>query len=798
MKKVLIACAFAVLSVNAYANLLTPAIFASPEGGNRYSSAPVLVPLNANSTLPKTSPTTPVTLISAIQGTPNTQRSNSEGATDLSPLEGQLVKIRGIVVGDFQQGDADVARNLSGFYVQEESVDEDGDTRSSEGIFVYEGHTSMTDVKLGDQVEVQGTVVENYGETQLASLLSVEVLNANRLSAVTVATIDLLANNGVSRNGSEGYQADLEAYEGMLVEFANTLTISEQYQLDRFNEIQLYAGPRPRAFSQYNTPDATAVDTHLKTLAARSVVYDDGMNEQNAEIGLLDGFASYSEASAKRLGDQVERLTGVLDYKWGGNNAAVTTWRLRSVRNGDNSFTSNQANNSPNARPAFAPAVSGNLKVASFNVLNFFKTLAAAGVSTAAGHAPRGADSAAEFARQKNKLVQGLVGLNADVVGLIELENDFDQTNDNSTALELLVSELNSFLGGHTYDYVYPGTRFVGSDAIAVGFIFKPAVVSVAAGTKPALLNDTVAASLEGFSGHDFVANPVFDGVASNRVSLAVSFAHLASGQVVTIAANHFKSKGRSGLTDLHSPDYDKSDGAGFWNQRRLQAARAVAAWLDTAPTGVAGQERIILGDLNSYAMEDPIQYLLSQGYHNADPVGAYSYVFDGQVGTLDYMLVSDALSSTLEESLIWNINADEADALDYNLDFGRSPGYFNAASPLRSSDHDPVLVGFQLEPSPTATPSPMPPPVDPATPASATPTPTPEAPSTSTPVPATEAGIDSGSQSKGGGSSSPALLILLTCLLCLRKGRFFVRYCPGRFGRFWFGRRASVCPALF
>ncbi|WP_045826950.1 ExeM/NucH family extracellular endonuclease [Teredinibacter turnerae] len=771
MKKVLIACAFAVFSFNAYANRITPVVFASPESGNSRSSASVPVHLNANSKTPETSPTAEVTLISAIQGTPDTQRSNSEGATDLSPLEGELVKIRGIVVGDFQQGDADVARNLSGFYVQEESVDEDGDTRSSEGIFVYEGSTSMTDVDLGDQVEVHGTVVENYGETQLTSLLSVEVLSANRLSAATVATIDLLANDGASRNGGGGYEADLEAFEGMLVEFANTLTVSEQYQLDRFNEIRLYAGPRPRAFSQNNPPDAAALDIHLKTLAARSVVYDDGLNEQNAEIALLDGFAGYSEASAKRLGDQVERLTGVLDYKWGGNNAAATTWRLRSVRNGDNSFTSDQANNSPNTRPSYAPEVSGNVKVASFNVLNFFKTLDVAGVSTAAGHDPRGADSAAEFTRQKNKLVQGLLGLNADVVGLIELENDFDPINDNSTALELLVSALNSVLGGGTYDYVYPGTQFVGGDSIAVGFIFKPAVVNVAAGTEPAMLNDRVAATLEGFSGHDFVANPVFDGVASNRVSLAVSFAHLASGQVITIAANHFKSKGRSGLTDLHSPDYDKSDGAGFWNQRRLQAARAVAAWLDTEPTGVASEKRIILGDLNAYALEDPIQYLLSQGYHNVEPVDAYSYVFDGQVGTLDYVLVSDALSSTLEESLIWNINADEADALDYNLDFGRSRAYFNAASPVRSSDHDPLLVGFQLEPSPTAAPSPMPPPTAPAT------------PPTTTPVPAAEPGIDAESQSKGGGSSGPAVLILLTGLLCLRNGRFFARYCASRFG---------------
>lgn len=69
--------------------------------------------------------------------------------------------VSAIVVGDFQTGDADNSRNMGGFYLQEEESDSDDDDSTSEGIFIYEGSTIMVDVKLGDLVEVTGTVLLN-------------------------------------------------------------------------------------------------------------------------------------------------------------------------------------------------------------------------------------------------------------------------------------------------------------------------------------------------------------------------------------------------------------------------------------------------------------------------------------------------------------------------------------------------------------------------------------------------------------------------------------------------------------
>jgi predicted extracellular nuclease len=527
-------------------------------------------------------------------------------------------------------------------------------------------------------VRVTATVDEFFGETQLENVEELLIIGSG--ASVTPATVVLPAP-AVTLNQDGDYEPDLEAYEGMLVSFPDTLQIVEQFQLDRFNEVKLVQGPRPFQFTQVNAPSAALLDDYEREIGARRITYDDGLNEQNANVGNLDGFGPvYTTASAPRMGDTVTGLTGVLDYKWAGNRASGATWRLRSVANGSVQFVANAP------RPD-APLIGSSLTVASLNVLNFFRTIDD-GSATALGFEPRGADSAAEFQRQRDKLVLALAALDADIVGLVELENEFDATQDVSTAIEELVSALNSALGSDAYRAVYPGQGFVGSDAIAVGVIYRRASVRIAPGSQPAILDDAIAGALPGAP-----ALPIFDGSDSNRAPLAVSFEHLASGEVFTVAVNHFKSKGGSG-TDGNA---DAGDGAGAWNQRRLDAAIALQAWLETAPTGAADDDRIILGDLNAYAQEDPIQYLLANGYRNVEDTDDYSYVFDGQVGSLDYILVSDAFADRLAGAAVWNINADEADALDYNLDFGRDPTYFDDSSPARNSDHDPLIAGFDL-----------------------------------------------------------------------------------------------------
>ncbi|MEA3309947.1 MAG: hypothetical protein U9Q70_10605, partial [Chloroflexota bacterium] len=143
----------------------------------------------------------------------------------------------------------------------------------------------------------------------------------------------------------------------------------------------------------------------------------------------------------------------------------------------------------------------------------------------------------------------------------------------------------------------------------------------------------------------------------------------------------------------------------GNCNLTRQAATEAMLAWLATDPTGVADADYLIIGDLNSYAMEDPITTLKDGGYTDLlnSYVGAeaYSYVYKGQAGYLDHALASPTLLSQITDSTVWHINADEPRVLDYNTEnksAGQIISLYNA-DPYRASDHDPVVIGLELKP---------------------------------------------------------------------------------------------------
>jgi predicted extracellular nuclease len=143
--------------------------------------------------------------------------------------------------------------------------------------------------------------------------------------------------------------------------------------------------------------------------------------------------------------------------------------------------------------------------------------------------------------------------------------------------------------------------------------------------------------------------------------------------------------------------DADQHDGQGCWNPVRVDSVQRVARWLATDPLRAGkGTPRLMVGDFNAYAQEDPMRALAAEGWADAfarDPKlpRPYSFVFDGKAGRLDHALLDERLRGKLRGAEEWHINADEAEFFDErNAD---SPG------PWRASDHDPVLLGFELQP---------------------------------------------------------------------------------------------------
>jgi uncharacterized protein len=317
--------------------------------------------------------------------------------------------------------------------------------------------------------------------------------------------------------------------------------------------------------------------------------------------------------------------------------------------------------------------------------LNYFNTFTGCtnGVDGASTDC-RGAENSLEFERQAAKIVAAMVQMDADIVGLIEIENDGYGPD---SAIQDLVNRLNAATGAGTYalidvDAETGQLNAMGTDAIKVGFIYKPGTVTPVGMT--AALNS-----------EEFVTGG--DSGPRNRPALAQAFEQNSTGGRLTVVVNHLKSKGSACTVP------DQGDGQGNCNLVRLNAALLMAEWLRADPTGIGDPDVLIVGDLNSYAMEDPIMALEEFGFTNLilEFVGpdAYSYVFDGQWGYLDHALGSASLVSQVTGVTEYHINSDEPNVLDYNTNFKSAGQIASLYAPdeFRASDHDPVIVGLDL-----------------------------------------------------------------------------------------------------
>ncbi len=590
---------------------------------------------------------------------------NVQGTTDITPCATKVVTVEGVVVGDYEG----LSPAMGGFFVQEQDGEIDADELTSEGIFVFSRGLGGDLVALGDVATVTGTASEFFGQTQITAT-GVTVGAVDQI--VTATPVDLPLPS-----------ADfLERTEGMLVALPQTLTVTETFQLGRFGEIVVSSGGRLPQPTNVVEPGTEAQELQAAN-NLNQLTFDDAINAQNVDpIVFGRGGDSLTAENTLRGGDTVTGAVGMMSYAFG-------SFRLLPV--GDLSDTGDVPGGvvpdfeAANPRPTNAPEVRGSLEVGAFNVLNYFLTLDAA----PAGCGPtfvlecRGAENAVEFDRQRAKLLAALLELDADVLGLIELEN--------TTGVEPLadiVAGLNEVAGPGTYAYIETGT--IGTDAIKVGVIYQPASATPLG--DEAILDKTV----------DLRFNSDL-----MRPSLAQSFTENATGEVFTIVVNHLKSKSCRGATGA---DADQGDGQGCWNPTRTAAAEALADWTATQPTGVQDDDVLIVGDLNSYAKEDPIDVLVEAGFVDlaASLIGpdAYSYVFDGQWGYLDYALASPSLVAQVTGAAEYHINADEPGILDYNTNFKTVSQQATLYAPdeFRTSDHDPVLVGLALDGLPGST----------------------------------------------------------------------------------------------
>jgi predicted extracellular nuclease len=598
-------------------------------------------------------------LISSVQG------DISDISLDASPLLGQQVIVEAIVTTDLQGGtlaNGDASYQYSGYWLQQEAADYDDNENTSEGIFVYD---FSNEVNVGDQVRLLAQVDEFNQVTQLKSVQEMIICSQNNeLPEAINLSLPVTAIT------------NFEAVEGMLVSNNQHLVVSDLYGtgygLGNYGQFvvssKLHFQPTEVAL-----PMSAEAQAILDGYALDVLLIDDGVAKPYPSFIPFPDNSGFSADNPMRIGYSVPQVSGVMN----------------AYRNNYTLIPSAITIDPTHARTAEpVKDESANLIIAGMNVLNYFN-----GDGLGGGYpTARGARSADAFEMQSAKIVAALQAIDADIIGLMELENDgFASTS----AIQNLVNELNQVqVAGNEYRLVNPfsdnSDERIGSDAITVGLLYRPNKVS--------LIGETVILNSNN-SPVDDAGKALFDD-SKNRPSLIQSFDY--DGQEFTLSVNHLKSKG-SACGEINEGE----DGQANCNIMRTRAAQGLSQFLATNPTGINSDEVMILGDLNAYSQEDPMQAFYTQGFTNlkytdkATEPQPYSYSFSGFLGSLDHALASDSLLEHVVSVDAWHINSVEDSLMDYQTEENGqrydSIDNYAAADAYRSSDHDPIVIALDM-----------------------------------------------------------------------------------------------------
>lgn len=510
---------------------------------------------------------------------------------------GDAVAVRGIVTGDFRGDDG-----LRGFFLQSREPAADGLPRA---VFVFTPDMAADDGDFGpgSEVVVRGQAAEHRDKPQIGWVDDVQVCAEPGLPA----PVDLAL--------PAAERADWHRLEGVKIGIDDPLTVTGNFQLARFGTLDLASGGRLFRPTQF-------ADTKGADHNARRLLLDDASYaRQPRPVPYLD------DAGTRRVGSVVPHLTGILTHAFG-------DWRVHPIAPAELAFAAT------NPRPEPPPQASGTVRIAGFNVDNYFLTLG-----------ERGAADASELAHQRSQLGAVVAGLQPDVLGLAEVEN-------NPRAVDDLVGRLGRAAGRDRGFHHFGIDDPVGNDAIRTVLAWNPDRVEVLGG--PYIDTDEV----------------------HQRPPVAGHFRWRDGGPGTLVVAVHHKSKG--GCPD--SGDIDR--GQGCWNELRTEQSRALAHFLARKQERLGTSRVLIVGDVNAYGAEDPATMLREAGYRDLlkqlPRKRRYTYVFRGESGSLDSVFASTALITDVVAADTWAINADEPASLHE---------FTTVNGPWRSSDHDPVVV---------------------------------------------------------------------------------------------------------
>ncbi|WP_307861147.1 ExeM/NucH family extracellular endonuclease [Microbacterium sp. SD291] len=565
-----------------------------------------------------------------------------QGTTDVSPLSGQTVTVEGVVTADFRTG------GYKGVVIQTQGSGGEADATpgASDGVFVYLNALAPT-LAIGDLVSVTGAVSEYFGQTQVNPAALADITVKQAAAGVPAATP--LADTVLG--------ADREQYENMYVAPAGTYRLASSHQLFNFGTLWLNAGAELNVKSTERVRPGDEATAIAAANRANRILLDDGWSIQVSNSGHPGQQPYFTKDVVVRGGDTVDFGDNGYVLQWGFND-----WRLQPVTPIDDASPADLKVGfaATNPRSETAPAVGGDVQVASFNVYNYFTTLKSQNPDA------RGASTAEQFAIQKSKIVAAINGLDAEIVSLMEIENSVKLGGTIDSALADLVAGLNEAAGSEVWAYV--PTPAALNDATTTDFITNAIIYRKADVSR---VGDSMT-----------VTDETVWGNAREPIAQAFDI----DGRVVTVVSNHFKSKSAPS-----GGGTEPADGQGFFNADRVKQAESLLTFTATLEQASGSADMLLIGDFNAYSQEDPINVFTSNGWTDlvaAKAAGQYTYTFDGELGSLDHVIASPSLAASITGAGVWGINSPEWS------DRGYAFGATEAGTPFRSSDHDPIVVG--------------------------------------------------------------------------------------------------------
>ncbi|MGY3852905.1 ExeM/NucH family extracellular endonuclease [Aeromonas aquatilis] len=654
-----------------------------------------------------------LTPIPTLQGT-GSASALATTSTSTGAISPDSFRVKGVVTT--------VGQSLTkGFYLTDPVGD--GDPATSDGIFVYlsdkDFATKYADIKPGAELCLEAQVEEFLGGTQLklkwdGTAPRLKVLGQGKNVPVSVLKV----------NDDESLKQALNRHEGMRVRLDSssdlhlTRNFSFDYKASRTNLELSHKAPliKPTQLHVASSPEAVA-------LAAKNgnnrLAVESDFKVQN---GALPWFPALdADQGYLRIGDQIDGLEGTVIYNKDAfrlmvpNDVTIGVANLLRTAQDDRQLTA----------PTRTPG--SNLRIASFNVLNYFTSAPEIGgdlnntcQGTYKDSCNRGAKTLLAFEKQRTKIANAITEMDADLLGLMEMENN--GFGDNS-ALHNLVTRLNEQQKDTSKHYAYvrlPVTaltdgKFFGGDAIMVAMIYRSALITPSGDASVIKLPE-----------QRYITGGVAK-TAGQRDSLVQTFTIAKSKEPLTVVVNHLKSKG-SGCYENGDGKTEPADLQGKCTEFRVSAAKVLGEAVSKLPGQV-----LLVGDFNSYAKEDPIRVLTDYnpatserkivsashtfiGEQPYEQMGreatknygfvdlnvkfnkekAISYSYDGELGTLDYALANSALASKVAGVSDWHINAFESNQFEYAAKF--TDALLKSDNPFSASDHDPIIVDLKLE----------------------------------------------------------------------------------------------------